>query len=147
MPVVPPAPATFPTTICWPRVRDMWSPTMRAMTSVGPPAANGTTMVIGRCGKVPWAWAGNAARPRAAARERTSDFFNASSSFYPPLAGGAAGADRPLEEGREVASRQDQGPAQVLLHQFAEHEAEQHRRRLEAELDQRIDDEAKKADE
>ena len=38
------------TTTCWPSVRDMWSPTIRAMTSVGPPAANGTIMVTGRCG-------------------------------------------------------------------------------------------------
>ena len=50
MPVVPPAPATFSITICWPSVRDMCSATMRATTSVGPPAANGTTMVIGRSG-------------------------------------------------------------------------------------------------
>jgi hypothetical protein len=50
IPVVPPAPATFSTTICWPSVRDMWSDTMRAITSVGPPAAKGTIMVIGRLG-------------------------------------------------------------------------------------------------
>ena len=56
MPVVPPAPTTFSITNGWPSVFDMWSPTMRAMTSVGPPAANGTIMVIGagrivlRCG-------------------------------------------------------------------------------------------------
>src|SRR5215468_4385339 len=50
LPVVPPAPATFSTTICCPRVRDMFSPTMRATTSVGPPAANGTMRVIGRSG-------------------------------------------------------------------------------------------------
>ena len=33
----------------------MWSATMRAMTSVGPPAAKGTIIVIGRCGKEPCA--------------------------------------------------------------------------------------------
>ena len=44
--VVPPAPTTFSITSCWPSVRDMCSPMMRAMTSVGPPAANGTISVI-----------------------------------------------------------------------------------------------------
>jgi len=38
MPVVPPAPATFSITICCPSVRDMCSATIRATTSVGPPA-------------------------------------------------------------------------------------------------------------
>jgi len=33
-----------------PSVRVMWSPAMRATTSVGPPAANGTINVIARCG-------------------------------------------------------------------------------------------------
>jgi hypothetical protein len=50
MPVVPPAPATFSTMTGWPSVLDMFSPTMRAITSVGPPAANGTIMVMGRVG-------------------------------------------------------------------------------------------------
>ena len=45
------------------------------------------------------------------------------------------------------AARQDERAPQVLLHQLAEHEAEQHRRRLEAELDQRVADEAEQADE
>jgi hypothetical protein len=48
--VVPPAPTTFSTMSCWPSVRDMCSETMRAMTSVGPPAANGTITVMGRRG-------------------------------------------------------------------------------------------------
>ena len=49
-PTVPPAPTTFSTMIRWPSVRDMCSPTRRAVTSVAPPAANGTIMVIGRDG-------------------------------------------------------------------------------------------------
>ena len=49
-PVVPPAPTTFSITICWPSVFDMLSATIRATMSVGPPAANGTIMVIGRAG-------------------------------------------------------------------------------------------------
>jgi hypothetical protein len=48
--VVPPAPTTFSMMTGCPSVRVMWSPTMRETTSVGPPAANGTINVIGRCG-------------------------------------------------------------------------------------------------
>src|SRR5262249_55137379 len=50
MPKVPPAPPTFSTTSVWPSVRDIWSPTRRGTTSVGPPAANGTITVIGLFG-------------------------------------------------------------------------------------------------
>jgi hypothetical protein len=49
-PSVPPAPPTFSTTICWPRSFDIASATRRVTVSVGPPAANGTTTVIGRSG-------------------------------------------------------------------------------------------------
>src|SRR5215471_4709814 len=56
MPKVPPAPPTFSTTSVWPSVRDIWSPTRRVTTSVGPPAANGTMTVIGLFGY--WAAAG-----------------------------------------------------------------------------------------
>jgi len=48
--MVPAAPVTFSTTICWPSETRMRSPTMRASASVGPPAPNGTTRVIGRVG-------------------------------------------------------------------------------------------------
>jgi hypothetical protein len=47
MPVVPPAPATFSTTTCWPSVRDMCSPTMRATTSVGPRGNDMADRVVG----------------------------------------------------------------------------------------------------
>ena len=50
MPMVPPAPPIFSTMTGWPSVRDMWSPTRRVTTSVGPPAANGTITVIGLFG-------------------------------------------------------------------------------------------------
>src|SRR5215831_6621764 len=50
MPVVPPAPATFSTTTDWPSVLPICSPTILAMVSVGPPAAKGTIMVMGRSG-------------------------------------------------------------------------------------------------
>src|ERR1700730_15236491 len=56
MPIVPPAPPTFSTMMVCPNLRDMWSPRRRATTSVGPPAANGTTTVIGLSGY--WAAAG-----------------------------------------------------------------------------------------
>ena len=49
--MVPPAPPMFSMTTCWPSVRDMCSATIRAVTSVVPPAVNGTIKVIGRVGK------------------------------------------------------------------------------------------------
>ena len=52
--IVPPAPAVFSITTGWPSERAMRSPRMRAIVSVGPPAANGTTTVMGREG---YAWA------------------------------------------------------------------------------------------
>ena len=48
--------------------------------------------------------------------------------------------DRALHEGHEASLRERQRLAQLLLHQPPEHEAEQHRRRLEPELDQDIAD-------
>ena len=41
---------------------------MRASVSIGPPAANGTTMVIGRLGQS-WAWTLDASAANAAARQ------------------------------------------------------------------------------
>src|SRR5262249_40785224 len=50
-PTVPPAPLGFSTTTCWPRTSlSPWA-RMRPATSLGPPAANGTTRVSGRVGK------------------------------------------------------------------------------------------------
>jgi hypothetical protein len=46
----PPAPDTFSMTIGWPSDVFMRSVRMRASVSVGPPAGNGTIMVIGRDG-------------------------------------------------------------------------------------------------
>ena len=45
-----PVPATFSTMTCWPSVLEKLSAVMRAMMSVGPPAANGTIMAIGFVG-------------------------------------------------------------------------------------------------
>ena len=50
-PVMPPPPGTFSMMICWPSVSPSAGCRMRASVSIGPPAANGTTMVIGRFGQ------------------------------------------------------------------------------------------------
>ena len=50
MAIVPAAPVTLSMMNCWPSSLAMRSPTMRAMRSVGPPAAKGTIMVIGLLG-------------------------------------------------------------------------------------------------
>ncbi len=48
--VVPPAPTTFSIMMVCPSVCAICPVTMRAITSVGPPAANGTIMVMVRVG-------------------------------------------------------------------------------------------------
>jgi hypothetical protein len=48
--MVPPAPSLFSITTVWPRVFAIEAPSVLATTSVGPPAANGTTSVIARAG-------------------------------------------------------------------------------------------------
>src|SRR6516164_3933573 len=48
--MLPAAPARFSTTTVWPNDTRMRSLKMRASTSAGPDAGNGTTMVIGRVG-------------------------------------------------------------------------------------------------
>src|SRR5262249_40631432 len=50
-PTVPPAPLGFSTTTCWPRTSLNPCARMRPATSLGPPAANGTTSVSGRLGQ------------------------------------------------------------------------------------------------
>src|SRR5690348_5209548 len=52
------------------------------------------------------------------------------------------GADRPLDEGVEVAMRDDQRAAKILLEARAEDETQQNRRRLEAQQQQQIAEEA-----
>ena len=51
-PSVPPAPSGFSTTTCWPRSSLIRCAMMRPATSLGPPAANGTTRVRGRVGQL-----------------------------------------------------------------------------------------------
>src|SRR5436190_19402683 len=51
-PIAPLAPATFSTTTGWPSAAVSRSPTTRAIVSVFPPAAYGTTAVMGRVGQV-----------------------------------------------------------------------------------------------
>src|SRR5689334_13474461 len=48
--MLPPAPVVLSMTSGWPRLFRMRSPMIRASVSVGPPAENGTTIVIGREG-------------------------------------------------------------------------------------------------
>jgi hypothetical protein len=48
--MVDPAPVTFSTTIGWPSEARMPSPRIRPSVSVGPPAGNGTIIVMGRDG-------------------------------------------------------------------------------------------------
>src|SRR5215831_12870771 len=50
-PIIPPAPATFSTITCWPRISDMRRAMMRPITSVPPPAPHGTTSVTVRVGQ------------------------------------------------------------------------------------------------
>src|SRR5216684_2929622 len=167
VPVVPPAPVTFSTTTCWPSVRDMWSPTMRATTSVGPPAAKGTMRVMGRSGYA--ACAVPAESPSRAAKSNSRLVMGSLLGWWKASAasGGSFGeglgaplahrrkdrgrqhdqrppeeacADGPLDEGGEVAAGDEQGAAEVLLHQPAEHVSEQERSRLEAELEERVAD-------
>ena len=62
--MLPEAPATFSTTIVACSPAAIRSDRIRASVSVGPPAANGTTSVMGREGNG-WAWPGalHAAHP------------------------------------------------------------------------------------
>jgi hypothetical protein len=69
-PVMPPAPATFSTMTVWPKTSPMRAATMRPRISVGPPAANGMTMVSEREGKSS-ARAGSAQANVAAANAAT----------------------------------------------------------------------------
>ena len=68
-PVMPPPPGTFSMMICWPSVSPSAGCRMRASVSIGPPAANGTIMVIGRFGQS-CAAAGAASAARAGERQQ-----------------------------------------------------------------------------
>src|SRR5258708_38135863 len=50
-PTNPPPPGMFSMMTCWPSVSPSAGCRMRASVSIGPPAANGTTMVTGRTGQ------------------------------------------------------------------------------------------------
>src|ERR1700734_1265045 len=51
--MVVPAPDLLSTTTCWPQVLETSSATRRALVSVGPPAAIGTTICTARSGQAP----------------------------------------------------------------------------------------------
>ena len=67
--MVPPAPTVFSTSTVWPSDLPIGMASMRATTSVGPPAAKGTTSVTGLSGYAVWAAAGAMATRENAARE------------------------------------------------------------------------------
>ena len=52
MAMMPPPPTRFSTTICWPSVWDSRAAIRRPVTSMLPPAAKGTSSLIGRSGQV-----------------------------------------------------------------------------------------------
>src|SRR5690349_16989275 len=63
MPIRPPAPPRLSTTNCWPRYSDSLVENARAVMSLPPPGAKGTTTrttLLGYC----WLWAGAAAKPQ-----------------------------------------------------------------------------------
>src|SRR4051812_32635370 len=67
MPVL--APGRFSITTPWPQISDSFCPTIRMLTSVGPPAGKGTTIFTGRLGK-PCASFCAVAEPAVAGRSR-----------------------------------------------------------------------------
>ena len=81
MPMVPPAPPMFSTSMGWPSDTRIGSISARTMVSTAPPAASGTTMVIGFDGNV---CAGAAEQPSEAANAaRASNVLKRA----PPFAG------------------------------------------------------------
>src|SRR5258708_35951224 len=85
--MVPPAPSLFSITTVWPSVFVIATPSVRATTSVGPPAANGTMSVTGRDGYWP-----HAATAAAASASAQSAFI---ASLMGPPPGGCGDATLP----------------------------------------------------
>ena len=72
----PAAPVTFSTRKFWPSVVRIRSPMMRASASDGPPAANGTMMVIGLFGYVCAAALATPAMQRNGNRQNSHDCYS-----------------------------------------------------------------------
>src|SRR4051812_38375619 len=87
--MLPPAPPRFSTMTGWPRRSDSAWAMMRAVTSVLPPAAKPTNILIGVVGQAVWACA--AAAVRAIANVNASE--NQRRIIHPPL---AVGLIRPI---------------------------------------------------
>src|SRR5262249_25102126 len=79
LPMVPPAPARFSTTIGWPSWLESWSKTSRGTTSTALPAPNGTIALIGlvgqACARATYGKADSAAAPAAICRNRRRGSF------------------------------------------------------------------------
>src|SRR3954462_1908403 len=89
--MVPPAPVVFSTNTGWPKARAIGPATSRAVTSVVPPAAKGTTTTTGRVGfQVGWAEATDAGRAAAVAAARSRSRRRMVRSSSPSEAAGQA---------------------------------------------------------
>src|SRR5262245_33154501 len=85
-PIMPPAPARFSMMTDWPRICCMIGATRRAVTSVLPPGANGTMILIGSLGKLcPHPAPGcNSSEAKSETRQATATRRKAFSSMHTP---------------------------------------------------------------
>src|SRR5882762_2888976 len=92
-PITPPAPPRFSTTTAWPHFCESFAATVRAVISVPPPGANGTTNVTGFAGY-------GCASAAAATQNRDRPHFFMIEALYPlwhPVWGRESGEARPRE--------------------------------------------------
>src|SRR5262245_36427163 len=101
----------------WPRLLVMEAPSVRATTSVGPPAANGTTRVIGRVGQLACAWARVAAASAASmTKVRLNCIVQDSLGVGTPVVRHRPEASHPQRvQHREVPERRRRGTGLLAL--------------------------------
>src|SRR5258707_666231 len=134
MPILPAAPPRLSTITCWPSDCEKAIDRMRAMMSVGPPGANGTTREMGRSGKAASAGAARHARMPAQAAAKAlrrmfvrvlptmpSSLSRPNLSFFCPLA--LLPFDQLAGAGAHVGRRID-GRLRDLLRLLAGHRAD-----------------------
>src|SRR3979409_396546 len=132
MPILPAAPPRLSTITCWPSDCEKAIDRMRAMMSVGPPGANGTTREMGRSGKAASAGAARHAKmPAQAAAKALRRMFPRSTMpslpvapepiFFVPLA--LLPLDQLAGAGAHVGRRVD-GRFRDLLRLLAGHRAD-----------------------